>query len=93
MRTTLRIKKIYMDRIRVGEKSVEYRKNSPYYRALLKKSPTTLLLHYQKRERLLVQVTSVRLIKRPKRFAADDSLPTRQIFAIKLGRVISWTRP
>ena len=93
MRTTLRIKKVYMDRIRVGTKTVEFRKNSPYYRALFSKRIELLSLHYQRKERLLVEVKSVRLIDKPERFLGDISLPTRKIFAIKLGCIVKWTRP
>jgi ASC-1-like (ASCH) protein len=89
MHTSLRIKKIYMDRIRAGTKTVEYRKNSEFYRRMFRRKIKTLTLHYQRRERLTVEVKCVRLIARPKRFVGDDMLPTEKIYAISLGKVLS----
>ena len=83
---TLRIKKIYFDAIKRGDKTAEYRSNTEYYRSLFKVKPHYLYLHYQGPVGLLVQVKSIRLVKTPARFKGSKMLPTPRVFKINLGR-------
>lgn len=92
MHTSLRIKKVYMDQIREGTKKVEYRKDSPFYHQLFSKKITSLTLHYQRSERLTVEVKHIRLIRRPVQFHNDEMLPTKRVFAISLGRILKYSR-
>lgn len=92
MHTSLRIQKKYMDLIRLGEKRVEYRKNSKFYQRMFSKPLREITLHYQRAERLTFQVRSIRLIDRPARFEGDSMLPTKQVFAISIGRIYQWTK-
>lgn len=86
---TLRIKKVYFDRIKSGEKTIEYRDGRSYYAGLLAGRPKLkrLRLHYQGTEILEVEVKSVRLINKPKRFENSPFFKEKKIFAIYLGRV------
>lgn len=90
--TSLRIKKFYFDQIRSGEKKIEFRKNTEFYRRLFSKKIETLTLHYQRRERLKVKVRRICLIDRPKRFESESMLPTPKIFAIVIDRVLEHRR-
>jgi ASC-1-like (ASCH) protein len=83
---SLRIKKVYFDKIKSGEKTVEYRKNSKFYRRLFAKKITSLTFHYQKPPQLTVKILDIRLIKKPAKFANDETLPTKKIYAIYLER-------
>lgn len=64
---TLRIKRVYFDKILAGTKLVEYRDVKPYYERLFQDSAsiTTLRLHYQRGPMLEARVDSVRRIPRP----------------------------
>jgi hypothetical protein len=89
MQTSLRIKKIYLRKILNGDKTKEFRKDSLFYRRLFSKKITRIMLHYQQVERLVVEVKRIRLVNRPKRFINDEMLPTKKIFVLTLGRIIS----
>lgn len=66
MTVTLRIKKIYFDAIRRGEKTYELRDDTDYYRRMFEgRKIEQVMLHYQSPERLYVQVKSVNRIKTP----------------------------
>lgn len=86
---TLRIKKVYFDLIKSGDKKTEYRDGREYYTSLLE-GPTIkyLKLHYQGAETLTVEVKSIRLVKRPARFKESIFFTTPKIYAIKLGKII-----
>lgn len=88
-RCTLRIKRVYFDRILNGEKKREFRKVSPYYEALFSKKPKTLKLHYQQAAKLEVEVLKIRKIKTPKHLDPALGFGDR-VFEIRLGRVISY---
>ena len=82
---TLRIKKIYFDAIKNGSKPNEYRSNTPFYKRLFKTTPNFIFLHYQGEVGLVVQVKSLRLIKKPAKFKDSEILTTDKIFKISLG--------
>ena len=88
---TLRIKKKYFDAIKNGSKPNEYRNNTPFYQRLFKAQPNFVYLHYQGEVGLVVQVKSLRLIKKPTRFKDSEMLTTDKVFKISLGksRVVS----
>lgn len=83
---TLRIKKKYFDQIESGEKTAEFRSNTPFYQSLFKEKPSFLYLHYQGPVGLVVEVKSIRLIKKPVRFKDSEILTTEKIFKITLGK-------
>lgn len=63
---TLRIKKIFFDKILSGEKKIEYRDYRPYYEnLLLRELPSHLFLHYQKPRQALVEVTAIKVVPTP----------------------------
>lgn len=82
---TLRIKKIYFDRILAGEKTSEYRADSDYYRSIFRdlKAPFNLRLHYQGGVFLDVKVKSLRKIRRPERIKPEN-VPTIRCFELVL---------
>lgn len=87
----LRIQKKFMDEIRKGEKKIEYRKNSEFYRRMFQgKQIESITLHYQRPERLTFEVGKIELIDRPARFDRDPMLPTKKVFAIHVKRVSEW---
>lgn len=87
--TTLRIKRVYFDRILNGEKRREFRKVSPYYESLFKVKPKRLKLHYQQAARLEVEVLRIRKIKTPKHL--DPSLGFgEKVFEISLGKILKY---
>ena len=86
---TLRIKKIYLDQIVLGEKRFEYRDYKLYYISLFKNKPTHFLLHYQTSRQVLVEIVEIRKIKTPQ-FVLDSGIPFSPFcFRIKIGRVVS----
>ena len=88
---TLRIKKVFFDEIKSGEKKVEYRSVKDFYERLFEGRPISkLILHYQKSARLVVEVKDIDIIRRPKFLDSESFTP--RVFAIQLGRVIS-SRP
>lgn len=80
MNLTLRIKKVYFDRILNGDKFIEYRDKKPFYNRILRNKDQfkTLILHYQKPCRLKCEITAVKIISlkeakkiTPKEFVGD----------------------
>lgn len=84
---TLRIKKVYFDQILRGEKRVEYRDAKPYYDRMFKERPHTLILHYQRAERIFAQVKRIRKIRTPKRLLLSKIKFGEYVYAIELGEV------
>lgn len=82
---TLRIKKVYFEKILAGEKTREYRADSDYYNAIFReiKAPFNLRLHYQGGVFLDVKVTSLRKIRRPERIKPEN-VPTRLCYELVL---------
>ncbi len=85
---TLRIKKIYFDRILSGEKKVEYRDFTPYYKRLIRdrQEPLNYLyLHYQDTRGLVVKVTGVKVVKTPQSLKESKIPFGPKVFKIDLG--------
>ena len=83
---TLRIKRIYFDRILSGEKKIEYRDFKEYYHGLFKDNPTHLFLHYQAPRRALVEVKKIEVIKTPEKLKDSKISFGAKVYAIHLGR-------
>ena len=84
---TLRIKKIFFDEIASGEKKIEYRSVKSFYTSLFEgREISKLVLHYQKKSRLVVEVKGIDVIRRPKFLDAESFTP--KVYAIHLGRII-----
>lgn len=80
MRMTLRIKKIYFDRILNNTKIVEYRSYKPFYKNL--ENATSIMFYYQTTQRLLVDVISVKIIKKPEFLNQSKINFTDQVYEI-----------
>ncbi len=89
---SLRIKKIYFDRILEGTKKVEYRACKDFYTRMLDETEgpiKRLVLHYQSARRLIVKVKRIDLIETPGHL--DRTLiPTEQVYAIHLGKILEY---
>ena len=72
----------------LGEKKYEYRKASNFYNKIFIKrnAYSHLILHYQGKEKIIVEILNVRLIKKPEHLNNSPYLTTEKIFAIKLGK-------
>ncbi len=82
----VRIKKVFFDKIKSGEKKFEYRSNSPYWRSrLVGRKYKTISFHYQTGERLTMKFLGVRLVKKPKSLIDSPYLTTDKVFRISLG--------
>lgn len=85
---TLRIKKIYFDRILSGEKKAEYRDYKPFYTSLLEPIPTWIIFHYQNpRDKLIARVLGVEVIDTPERLKVSAIPFGEKVYEIKLGRI------
>lgn len=89
---TLRIKRIWYDLIKSGEKKIEYRECKPFYDALFNEKADILKLHYQGKFHLLVEIKKIRKIKTPKKIVkmiTDLGMDADMyIYAIYLGKII-----
>lgn len=84
-RRTLRIKKVYFDAIKNGEKKYEYRTLKPYYERLFAglKTPFLLNLHYQGTESLTVYIDEIKICRRPK--SVDPLIiPTARCYRLRV---------
>ena len=89
MQLTLRIKKVYLDQIRSGEKKIEYRANTPYYNKIFKNKSQykRILLHYQNpNDKLQRPIKRIRKVNNPYKNRRDrpDFLKTGKVWAIYL---------
>lgn len=83
---TLRIRRVFLERILAGEKRVEYRDARPYYQRLLERRPITALrLHYQSPRRVLAEVKRIERIPKPAHLG--DAFG-EYVYAIHLGRAV-----
>lgn len=80
----LGIKTKFLNEILSGEKTIEYREDTPYWRARLKKQYSEIILHQYKGPLARIEFLSVRKIKTPKFLSL---IKTPKCFAIKLGKV------
>ena len=88
---TLRIKKVYFDKILSGEKKVEYRDLKDYYVKLFEGQEIgALKLHYQGQESLIIDVEKIELIEKPENLN-QSFFTSSKVFAIYLGSKINHT--
>lgn len=83
----LRIKKCWLDKIRSGEKRVEYRKDSERYGRIFadRKRYKFIQFHYQNpSDKPVFKIKHIRKVKRPKQFEGSTMLPTPMVWAIYL---------
>ncbi len=76
---TLRIKKIYFNKILSGEKICEYREKKLFYDRIFRKEYEYMKLHYQGKEKIIVKLKQIKVIKniykkeeRPKHLMTDE---------------------
>ena len=88
MEAHLRIKKIYMDKIAEGRKTVEWRSNLPHNSRRLKRADLTHLIFYYEatKRRVRAEVVKVSLVKRPANID-KTCVRTDPCWKIKLGKV------
>lgn len=86
---SLRIKKVYLEAIRAGEKTREWRGYTAFYKRLLEDPrPDFLVLHYQDRSnKILVEVKRIIVKKRPMRLKNGPVGHYEKVYEISLGRV------
>jgi len=87
---TLRIKRVFFNEIKSGIKKIEYRDFKPFYKRLFKEKINWLKIHYQGKEKLLVEVLKIRIIK-PNKSLKEQALKHGiklgpKIFKIYLGK-------
>jgi ASC-1-like (ASCH) protein len=79
---TLRIKRVYFEQIRSGEKKFELRADNDYYkRRFTGQSYDTLMLHYQKEQRLYCDIVSISKVTTPANIP-KDVVPTKTCWKI-----------
>ena len=83
---TLRIKRVYLERILSGEKKIEYRDYKDFYHGYLTPNTTHLILHYQSPKKILVEVKKIEVIKTPDTLKASKIIFGAKVYAIHLGR-------
>ena len=85
---TLRIKRIYLDAIRAGDKKHEFRSANEHYSKMLFPVPKTLTLHYQNpNDKICVAVKKITRIKAPKELLAKGFFgDSTHLYKIHLGR-------
>lgn len=82
---SLRIKKIYFDQIKSGEKTTEYRSDSDFYRVrLMNENPPTEVVLCCGRSILRRKIKKIELIKKPQFLESFDFLKGKNVFAIHL---------
>lgn len=90
MRVTLRIKRIYFDAIRRGEKTYELREHTEHYQKKFDgKKIDVVMFHYQSGDRLYVEVEKIRLIDTP---STSTLMKTKKCYRMFLGKVIKTER-
>jgi ASC-1-like (ASCH) protein len=82
MHLTLTLKKVYFDEIARGEKTIEYRKISPYYTRLFVRTYDSVTFHYYRKETLKCKITKIEKIPNP--FPDSTYLVGSEIYAIHL---------
>lgn len=80
---TMRIKKVYYDAIRDGTKKYEFRSCTPYWLKHLKRDAKYLILHYQKSNKLICKIKSIKIIQRPSNID-QKIVTTEKCFAIEV---------
>jgi len=88
---TLRIKKMYFDKILTGEKRKEYRAVKPFYKFLEDPELSEIVFHYQQPRRLRCKVLKVRKIKTPARLKDSPIGFGSRVYEITLGKVKEFT--
>ena len=83
----IRIKKIFFNRILTGEKTIEWRDYKDFYKRLFSPKPTHLIFHYQSKEKIIVTVKKIQIVKRPS-ILNNSIIPFgEKVFKISLGEV------
>ena len=88
---TLRIKKIFLKKILLGEKTSEFRKESTFYNLIFTKKYDLLVLHYQQSEKVVIKIKSIKKIKSSKKLLKNPLIGTIYCWKIDLGPIISHT--
>lgn len=87
---TLRIKRVFFDRILSGEKTQEFRSGTDYYHRFFEAEPDALKLHYQHGRELTVAILGIDLIVKPDHLRDSPYLRTSNVYCIELGEIISY---
>lgn len=82
---TVRIKKVFFDKIASGEKTIEYRNITPFYKIFENPDVKTILFHYQKNPRLIAEIIKIEKVKAPEGWKT-----TPYIYAIHLGAILKY---
>lgn len=85
---SLRIKKVYFDRIANREKLVEYRDFKPFYARLSSPETRYIRFHYQTSAYLLVKIKGIDVVDTPERLRLSSIPFGARVYAIALGKIV-----
>lgn len=85
---TLPIKKEFFDKIRLGEKKVEYRNYSSFFIRRFNKNIKTLTLHYYQSQKIIVRIEKISVVETPS-FLKSNLLFGSKVFKIELGSILN----
>lgn len=85
---TMRIKRIFLERILSGEKTVEYRDCKPFYAFLQSPDIKYIRLHYQTNVSWVFEVKGISIIDTPERLKKSLIPFGPKVYAIRLGAYI-----
>ena len=91
---TIRIKRIFFDRIASLEKKLEWRANTEHWTKHFSKNPKFAKFHFQQPGRfLIIEILAIDLVPRPERFEKVPYLQTSRLFRITLGQILKNETP
>ena len=86
---TLRIKKIYFDRILINEKKIEYRDFKSFYYKLSSGSIEYIRFHYQSNIFIISEILKIEIIDTPEHLKNSNIRFGPAVYAIYLGKIIN----
>ena len=86
----LRIKKKYLEQIRDGQKTIEYRDFKPFYKKMFQgRTIDQIRFHYQSNVSLVCTVEQIKVVRTPKT-CRDSNIPfSSRVFAIHVRPVLT----
>lgn len=86
---TLRIKKIYFDRILSNEKKIEYRDFKSFYFKLSSGDVQYIRFHYQANIFIICEILKIEIIDTPEHLKKSNIRFGPAVYAIYLGKIVS----
>lgn len=76
--------KYFFEKVASGEKTVEYRRDIPYYHAVHKARPKVMVLHYRRGVFIVCRIRRCRYIDRPSALEKSVFITTPKCFAFEI---------